>query len=246
MTCAEAEPLLGAALDGELDARTACEIERHLAECGPCSGAYGHLAALHEEIAAAGLDWSAETDLRPLRAAVRRKNRGGWWQAVWSNHPALVAVSAAALLFLVFLPGRLGFRNNDIERQVVDNHVRSLMADHLIDVPSSDRHTVKPWFQGKLGFSPVVPDLTSQGFVLAGGRLDVIAAQPAAAIVYKRQNHVINLWMAPAGPTDQRPVLNDFDGYHVVHWQHGGMACWAVSDLNSQELLQFAGLIRAQ
>ena len=120
------------------------------------------------------------------------------------------------------------------------------MAEHLVDVPSSDRHTVKPWFQGKLGFSPAVPDLATDGFVLLGGRLDVIGARPAAAIVYKRQNHVINLWITSQDSIGRGPELASLDGYNIIRWQQNGMAYWAVSDLNIAELRQFAELIRSR
>ncbi len=242
MTCVEAEPLLGACLDGELDAKTALGIERHLAGCAACARAFKDLEYLRDEIAAADLDWSATVDLRPLRSAIQRKNHPSWLERMRFN-PAILVAAAAVLLLAIFLPSRLPF-GNSIERQVVDNHVRSLMADHLIDVPSSDRHTVKPWFQGKLGFSPTVPDLSAEGFVLVGGRLDIISARPAAAIVYKKQNHVINLWMAPADSTERKPELTDLDGYHLIRWQRNNMAYWAVSDLNAAELRQFADLIQ--
>ncbi len=244
MTCVEAEPLLGASLDGELDAAISLRIERHLTECGSCLNMFKNLEILRDEIAAADLDWSAGVDLRPLRAAIHRKNHPSWWRTARWNAAVLAAV-AAVLLVIVLLPGRFA-SHNSVDRQIVDDHVRSLMADHLIDVPSSDRHTVKPWFQGKLDFSPAVPDLSAHGFVLIGGRLDVIAARPAAAIVYKRQNHVINLWMAPADATERAPVLTDFDGYHLIRWQRNGMSYWTVSDLNSAELRAFVDLIRAQ
>lgn len=245
MICAEAEPLLGACLDGELDPKTALGIEQHLSECDACSGLYKNLESLRDEIAAAELDWAAGVDLRPLRASIRRRNHPSWWQRAWSK-PSLLAVAATALLLAIFLPGSFPLKNAGIERQVVDNHVRSLMAGHLIDVASSDRHTVKPWFQGKLGFSPVVPDLTTEGFVLIGGRLDVIAAHPAAAIVYQRQKHIINLWMAPGDTAERRTETANLDGYHLIHWQHNGMIYWAVSDLNITELRAFGALIRSR
>jgi anti-sigma factor RsiW len=245
MTCVEAEPLLGACLDAELDARTALEIEQHLSGCDACSGLYRNLELLHEEIVAAELDWSAGADLRSLRAAIRRRNSQSWWRTSWLN-PSILGTAAAVLLLAIFLPGRLPLKSNNVERQVVDNHVRSLMADHLVDVPSSDRHTVKPWFQGKLGFSPLVPDLAAEGFVLIGGRLDVIAARPAAAIVYKRQNHVVNLWVTSDAGSEQKPELTDIEGFHLLRWRHSGMLYWAVSDLNVTELRQFAELIRSR
>jgi anti-sigma factor RsiW len=245
MICTEAEPLLGACLDGELDAKTALGIDQHLSVCDACSSAYRKLECLRDEIVAAELDWSAGVDLRPLRASIRRKQRPPWWQGVWPRS-LLLAAATTALFLVVFLPGRFALTNSAIERQIVDNHVRSLMAEHLVDVPSSDRHTVKPWFQGKLGFSPSVPDLTADGFVLLGGRLDVIGARPAAAIIYKRQNHVINLWITSQEAAGRGPELTNLDGYHLIRWQQNGMTYWAASDLNVTELRQFAELIRSR
>ena len=245
MICTEAEPLLGACLDGELDAKTALGIEQHLSGCDACSSAYRKLECLRDEIVALELDWSAAVDLRPLRASIRRRNHPSWLQRAWPRS-LLLAAATAALLLVVFLPGRLPLTNSGIERQIVDNHVRSLMAEHLVDVPSSDRHTVKPWFQGKLGFSPAVPDLAADGFVLLGGRLDVIGARPSAAIVYKRQNHVINLWITSRDGIGRGSELTNLDGYNLIRWQQNGMAYWAVSDLNVAELRQFAALIRSR
>jgi anti-sigma factor RsiW len=245
MICAEAEPLLGACLDGELDAKTALGIEEHLSGCHACAIAYRKLEGLRDEIAAAELDWSRSVDLSALRASIRRKNHVSWWQRMRS-YPLLLAAATAALLLVVFLPGRFASTNGGFERQIVDSHVRSLMADHLVDVPSSDRHTVKPWFQGKLGFAPTVPDLTADGFVLIGGRLDVIGSRPAAAIVYKRQNHVINLWIASTESAGRGPEVTNLDGYNLVRWQQNGMTYWATSDLNLAELRQFEGLIRSR
>jgi anti-sigma factor RsiW len=240
MTCAEAEPLLGASMDGELDAATALRIESHLSECGECSARYRKLEMLREEISAANLDWSEGADLRKLRAAILRRTRPArsWWA------PAMSAAAVAALAIALFVPGVLPRRGTGLDRQIVDNHVRSLMASHLVDVPSSDRHTVKPWFQGKLPFAPVTPDLAADGFVLTGGRLDVIAGRPAAAIVYRRNQHIINLWEASAPAGEQKPAVTELDGYHVMQWRKDGLDFWAVSDLNVSELNQFAGLIR--
>jgi len=129
---------------------------------------------------------------------------------------------------------------------MVDSHLRSLLADHLIDVPSSDRHTVKPWFQGKIEFAPPVPDLTVQGFVLAGGRLDVIDARKVAAIVYKRRDHVVNLWISQGNAARSEPELSEINGYHLMRWSKGGLTYRAVSDLDVGELRTFANTIRTQ
>jgi anti-sigma factor RsiW len=242
MICVEAEPLLGACLDGELDARTAFSIEAHLSACDKCSAQYRKLELLHEELSAPGLDWSEGADLRPLRAAIMRRTSPAksWWK------PSLVAAAAAALAIALVVPTLLPRKGVSLDRQIVDNHVRSLMGGHLLDVPSSDRHTVKPWFQGKLPFAPVTPDLSAEGFVLTGGRLDVIAGRPAAAIVYQSKNHIINVWMASAPAGEQKPTASELDGYHVLQWRKDGLEFWVASDLNLPELSKFADLIRSR
>jgi anti-sigma factor RsiW len=245
MTCAEAEPLIGASLDGELDAHTALEVERHISECRGCEALFGRLERLRGEIAASGADWSSSVDLRPLAAAIRRRSGSGRsriWKAPWLWQPALGAV-AGALLVMVLMTGR---STGSLERQMVDNHIRSLLAGHLVDVPSSDHHTVKPWFQGKLNFAPAVPDLAAEGFVLTGGRLDVIGGRPAAAIVYKRREHVVNLWIAPDGGSDRDIEPREVDGFHLLHWRKDQMAYWAISDVNESELREFAERIRGR
>jgi anti-sigma factor RsiW len=135
--------------------------------------------------------------------------------------------------------------NNRIAQEVLASHVRSLMANHLVDVPSSDQHTVKPWFNGKLDFSPPVVDLTAQGFPLIGGRMDYLDNQPVAAVVYKHRQHIINLFIWPS--TQNRGGETDTitpQGYHLIHWTKSGMTFWAVSDLNLNELQQFVQLMQ--
>jgi anti-sigma factor RsiW len=241
MTCAEAEPLIGASLDGELDSQTALRIDHHFSTCHRCSVLLDRLQRLQQAIAAAELDWSANADLRPLRAAIRRRTGGNWWRAPWLWRSVLGAV-AAVLVVMIAIPGGSGI---SIERQMVDNHLRSMLADHLVDVPSSDQHTVKPWFQGKLNFAPSVPDLSADGFTLIGGRLDVVGGRPAAAIVYRRRQHVVNLWILAADGTQSQLKSSDLEGFHLLQWRTGGAVFWAVSDLNPAELREFAMLIRA-
>jgi anti-sigma factor RsiW len=247
MTCVEAEPLLNAFLDGELDVTGSLGVERHLASCDACRALYGNLEKLREEIAASDLDWSAGANMDAMRARIlRRAGRPSTgWQNAWRN-PVILVAAAAAVLLAVVLPGRFAVKTAGVEREIVDDHIRSLMPDHLLDVPSSDQHTVKPWFQGRLGFSPPVIDLTPEGYPLIGGRLDVIGSRQTAAIVYKRHQHIINLLISATDSAGRGTEVSDVDGYHLLHWQGGGMAYWAVSDLNVAELRTFGDLIKAR
>ena len=171
-----------------------------------------------------------------LRAGVT-----GWWPMAASFACGLlVAVSATTLL-------DTARKDDGFEQQLVSAHVRSLMPNHLMDVVSTDQHTVKPWFTGKLDFSPPVADLADAGFPLVGGRLDYLQGRPVAALVYKRRGHVINVFVMPVGDDRARalkPVLQH--GFHVAEWQKAGMHAWAVSDLALDELDQFAQLLEAR
>ena len=247
MNCAEAQPMLDAYFDSELALSDVLVIERHLSECGACSVALKNLERLREQIAGADLDFAAKADMDRLRASIRRRlksENSTWWATAWRN-PWVAAAVAALVLISVFLPSRMLRTSNQIEQEIVDAHMRALLPGHLVDVPSSDRHTVKPWFQGKLAFSPQVPDLSAEGFILVGGRLDVVGGRQMAALVYQRRNHIINLWFSPEDRADRGPGLSEVAGYQVLRWHSAGMNYWAVSDLNTAELREFGAAIRS-
>jgi anti-sigma factor RsiW len=177
-----------------------------------------------------------------VRRADRRADRpaAAFWR--WIAIAAAVLLAASAAWNIALLRSRTSSADL-IAQDVLSSHVRSLMGTHLLDVPSSDQHTVKPWFGGKLDFSPDVRDFAAQGFPLIGGRIDYVGGRPAAVLVYQRRKHIINVFTWPSTATDGRPEL-DRNGYHVVHWNISGMSWWAVSDLNLDELRQFENLFR--
>jgi anti-sigma factor RsiW len=189
-----------------------------------------------------------------LRSAVRQANRAetrpeAWpWRWNWSWPKVLVPLAATCLALLIALPLLTRHPAEDrLVEEIVSAHVRSLMANtsHLTDVASSDQHTVKPWFTGKLPFSPPVTDFAAQGFPLVGGRLDYIAERPIAALVYQRRKHLINLFIWPATQAaNSGRELRSTQGYNIVHWIQGGMVHWAISDVNAGDLQEFARVVR--
>jgi anti-sigma factor RsiW len=250
MTCREAEPLLNARLDGELDMAGSASIDQHLSECRTCAAQYAALQNLHEEIAAAELAYAPAPGLERKLAAQflrERKSPFSFWSKPWRD-AYVMAGAAAGIAILIFSVSiaRVGRETEAIGVEVLDNHLRALQPSHLVDVPSSDQHTVKPWFQGKTNFSPPVPDLSKDDFILIGGRLEVIHQQPAAAIVYRRRQHVVSLYVSPSPGADAGTELRELGGYHLLHWMRNNMSYWAVSDVDTTDLRQFADLIRGR
>jgi anti-sigma factor RsiW len=247
MNCREAEPLLHARLDDELDVAGAITVDRHLSECRACAAQYAALQNLKQEIAAAQAAYPLPPRLE-RKLASRFTSRGTllarFWSRPWPSAVALAGAAACIAVLIVFLPAMWTPNGqNAIAAEILDNHLRALQPGHLFDVESSDRHTVKPWFQGKTDFSPPVPDLTNDGFTLVGGRFEVILQQPAAAIVYKRRQHVISLYVSPSHAGDVKPTLQNLGGYHLLHWSHDALSYWAVSDVASNDLRDFSSLI---
>jgi anti-sigma factor RsiW len=247
--CKETQVWLHGYIDGQLDLAQTVEIERHLAGCTACSRASDNHRALQDSIHAAGLEFRCPDGLRSsISSTIRRETREP--NARLSIPHRWMAIAASLLLacsisWLAMRPMSSQSLDDPIAQEVIASHVRSLLAEHLTDVASSDRHTVKPWFAGKLDFAPTVVDLSSEGFPLVGGRLDYLAHRPVGALVYHRRKHVINLfiWPSEKAVTDALQSVTDH-GYQIVHWSEAGSSYWAVSDLNATELRQFMQLIR--
>jgi len=249
MTCREAGPLLHARLDNELDMAGSASVDVHLSDCRACAAQYQALQNLHEEIVAADLAYAPGIALeRKLadRFLREEKPRLRSWSWIWLNASVMAGVAIAAVVLIAFIPMLRVNSSDAISAEILDNHLRALQAVHQVDVPSSDQHTVKPWFQGKTSFSPPVPDLTQDGFVLVGGRLEVIHQQPAAAIVYRRRQHVIDLYVSSSTGGDSKIELSELGGYHLLHWRQNNMSYWAVSDVDATDLRTFADLIRSR
>jgi|HubBroStandDraft_1064217.scaffolds.fasta_scaffold238930_2 anti-sigma factor RsiW len=235
--CPDKELLLHALADNELDAGNAAALEAHVATCASCAA---ELAAIREVKARVGATPAAYTAPQSLRdrldAAIAAetapppRRRAG--VETWVMSGAIGAL-AASLAALVLLP-----TGATLESQLVDAQARSLEAQHLVDVETSDRHTVKPWFNGKLDFAPPVVDLKDQGFPLVGGRLDRLDGRRVAALVFHRGPHTINLFIWPgAGPT--AAALEQKTGYNLVRWSQAGLTFWAVSDCDASALQTF-------
>jgi anti-sigma factor RsiW len=251
MTCDDAEILLHALIDGELDASHAREVEAHIEACPRCTADLAAYRQMREAMTKTDLRYTAPASLRQRIDAALPKPAPSNVAPLASRRSVLrgfamgSAVSALAATLLVAVV----VRHEDqqlIESEIVSAHLRSLQPNHLIDVVSSDQHTVKPWFNGKLDVSPPVVDLTAQGFTLIGGRLDYVDARAIGAVVYKRRAHVINLFVAQTSNTAQRPAkIETIQGFNIRRWSDRGLNYWAVSDIGSDELAEFGDKFEA-
>jgi len=253
MNCAECLPILNAYVDDELDVRASLEMEAHLQGCETCAARQGELRQLSRTVRANASRFAPSAEFEEkLRARLRaelapapvRPARPAWFRR------AGLAVQLVAALALAWTGGVWWERRgvaHDLTAEVFQAHVRSLLGDHLVDVESSDRHTVNPWFQGKLPFAVGARDHAADGFALAGGRLDYLAGQPVAALVYRHGPHAINEFVWPAGSASTEPV-REFEarGYSSRAWVQDGMNHWLVSDVDPSALAQLVELVRAE
>lgn len=247
--CQDKLPLLNALIDGELDAANAAALDAHVADCPGCADELAVLDKLRRRIAGTGgLAHVAPDALRarieaiaPARAstaslpAAAPARRRGWG---WAGG-ALGGALAASLAFAVILPQA---SDHAVEDEVIASHVRSMLPGRLIDIQTSNRHVVKPWFNGRIDFAPPVVDLADKGFPLIGGRLDYLAGRNVAALAFHRERHVINLMILPAKPgwLPRGPLDDQRDGYHILRWRQGDLEFWAISDTDPAALHAFS------
>lgn len=250
MNCDRVRLLLNGYIDQELDLVNSLDVQEHVRDCAACSQQYRQLVALQTATSQRSLYRPAPPHLeRQIRASLRQAS---------PTLPARVAISwawfAPAIVLMAFLLFGVGYlarglfgpsAATPLAQQVQMAHLRSLMANHLTDVASTDQHTVKPWFDGKLDFSPPVTDLAGRGFPLVGGRLDYLDGRPVAALVYQRNLHYINVFIWPTADQQAGPQNSTDNGYHLVHWNQSGMTFWAISDVEASELAAFVQLFQS-
>jgi anti-sigma factor RsiW len=250
--------LVQADVDGELQPADAAGVAAHLEHCPHCAALQTRLLAFAGRMRQEATCYRAPEE---LRAAVRARiavmaaspepatandNRPSWWQRIPRTRlgaatPFGAGFALAACLALVFVLPHTG----NLADSVVSDHIRALQPGHLMDVVSTDQHTVKPWFDGRLDFAPPVKDLKAQGFPLAGGRLDYLDGRKVAALIYQRRQHVIDVYVWPDGSRlDHGPTAGSRNGYNFLHWSEDGMVFWAVSDLAPDDLADFVDLMR--
>ena len=253
MSCQRAQELIHGYLDGELDLARSLEFEQHMHECEICARSYRSQTTLRSSLKNDSLYYTAPEKLKKrIQSSLRKEARTQVSSRAFNWRWLTVGASLAFMLLIGVVVWRLAPRSISpsgeelLAQEIVSDHVRSLqMPGHLTDVLSSDQHTVKPWFDGKVDFAPPVKDFAGQDFRLYGGRLEYLNNRTVATLIYQRRLHYINLFIWPAeqaGSTSE--VMSQRQGYNLIHWTDSGMNYWAISDLNSVELREFARLVR--
>jgi anti-sigma factor RsiW len=247
MKCEQSTLVLHAFIDGELDDRRKLEFQTHVAGCWRCTGALRDFRDIRSALSRTEMHYLAPASLRrriesalgPVRVISSRLR--GLLEGFTAGSMASAALAASLAMFIVG-----GDQRQSVTAELVSAHLRSLQSDRLIDVQSTDQHTVKPWFNGKLAVSPPVVDLAAEGFTLIGGRLDYIGAQPVAVVVYKRRAHLINLFIAQTPEADREGKIEEqLQGFNVWRGSRSGFAFSAVSDINPAELKEFGAKFEA-
>ena len=234
LDCAEARRLLGLRQDGELGPLEALRLEKHVSGCDACSREANALAAISAAMRDPGLVFSPPAG---FDVSVPRSPRRAWRVAL----PIAASFVAGSLLTLAAVFSDRA--RNPVAREIVAAQIRASFPGHLTDVLSSDRHTVKPWFSGKIPFSPPVVDLSVEGFPLEGGRLDYVAGRTVAVLVYRRRQHLIGVYVWPSDRESPGPAPDE-NGFHVLRRTSAGMTWWIVSDVDLADLRHFADLLR--
>lgn len=262
MTCEDIERLADAYADGELALEGTLAFEAHVGQCEACTARLSRIRAVQASLrtlpyfrapealaarvrasGAAALATAGASPIAGASMAAPSRTAAAVRPRVFRWSPWILAAASLAAVSIAFVmvSRQRALAADATTEAVIEGHVRSLLADHLTDVASTDRHTVKPWFAGRVDFSPTVVDLASDGFPLVGGRLDYIDRHQAAVLVYKRREHAINVFVWPdASGSASHATRSDPRGYHVISWTRGGVAVWIVSDLALAELDEFA------
>ena len=248
MQCKDAQEALGAVIDGEVSAIDEAARE-HVSKCLLCaqrSEEYRDIGTKLRAVAYQTLPPGLESRVRARLAAEISPARGSSWPRprVWMAQAAALVVVAGLSSLVSWQLGESRARHTILQRDVVSAHARSLLQESTVQVASSQSHTVKPWFNGRIEFAPSVKDLTDRGFPLIGGRVDFVGGQRVATLVYKRRLHVINVFMWPAADgASPGPMPTAVQGYNTVSWAAGGLTYWAISDLNARELAELQALL---
>jgi len=252
MNCHDAQTMMHGYLDGELDPSVSLQYQQHVGACPACSKALAEQQAIQTTMKADSLYFKAPEQFRNRLRASLRKQSGAPSSRLAVRFPRIWVAAAAGIAACIgvgFLMARFVFApavHERLTQEVASAHIRSLQVPkRIVDVPSSDSHVVKPWFNGRLDFAPPTRDLQKQGFPLVGGRLDYLNGRPVAALVYGRREHIINLFVWPEDGSESGAIQQETrQGYNLIHWSKAGMNFWIVSDLNPAELNELTQLLR--